>query len=129
MPDFNDKIGYISPSGNPRYISDDIPLISCAAEWDRPALVMALLDHGAYVDRRDRRGRTALFFAVEGGSLAAARTLLESGSDVSAVDNKGLTPVAVARDAEAVKLLLEFGVSIDQINWDETDIPSYSYSV
>jgi|GEM_PF-1002777 len=51
------------------------------AECDRAAVVRFLLLAGATVDAQDKRGQTALFYAVQEKSAAAVAVLLEFGAD------------------------------------------------
>lgn len=68
------------------------------------------------VDYRDKRGRTALLWAIEGGHEIIIRMLLEKGADPSLMDRGDRTPLfwAVWSKHEAiVRLLLEKGVAVD----------------
>jgi ankyrin repeat protein len=55
--------------------------LMCAATSDDADLVRLLLEAGAIVDAQDKRGQTALFYAVEEESAAAVEVLLEFGAD------------------------------------------------
>ncbi|EMD97747.1 hypothetical protein COCC4DRAFT_115444, partial [Bipolaris maydis ATCC 48331] len=52
-----------------------------------------LLLRGAKVEARDSSGRTALHYAVEGGSLGCIKALLEAGADAQTADNDGIFPI------------------------------------
>ncbi|GIJ91861.1 hypothetical protein Asppvi_010836 [Aspergillus pseudoviridinutans] len=61
------------------------------------ALTKMLLGHPKpYVDNRDRHGRTALFHAVHQGNGDLVQLLLDNGSDISATDVEGLSPLHLA---------------------------------
>jgi ankyrin repeat protein/truncated hemoglobin YjbI len=55
--------------------------------------VTVLLDYGSSPDDRDRRGLTALHYAVRGGKLPLIKLLLERGARAGASDGNGLTPL------------------------------------
>jgi uncharacterized protein len=79
------------------------PLI-VSSNFDRLETVQCLLDHpsaAATINRRDKRGRTALRFACGvssvGGSLDVVRALLAKGADPSTIDKDGKTPMIIAQ--------------------------------
>ncbi|MCZ2816551.1 ankyrin repeat domain-containing protein [Modestobacter sp. VKM Ac-2984] len=89
------------------------PALHPAAAAGAPAVVQALLDAGADVDRRDpATGRTALHAAVAGSGHAAVagpgheapavvRLLLDAGADVDATTHDGASALDIARVAAA----------------------------
>jgi len=60
-------------------------------------IVQLLLDHHAAVNARDKDGKTALFYAIEGGSVPVTRLLLGHGADPNAKSRLGETPLHVSR--------------------------------
>ena len=99
----------------------DTPL-HLAAAAHKPGLISKLLDQGADVHVRNRRGAEPLHYAVDGGpgsprwDPAAQREsvalLLAAGADPNSVDKNGTSPLHRAvrnRCAEAVAALLEGG--------------------
>ena len=58
--------------------------------------VRNLLDHGARIDARDDRGRTALLAATHGNRVEVARYLIQQGADVNAKDSIKDTPFLYA---------------------------------
>ncbi|MBA3455114.1 MAG: ankyrin repeat domain-containing protein [Deltaproteobacteria bacterium] len=68
-----------------------------AARWSvcesYPDLVKLLVDAGAPVTRRDRRGRDSLFSFAWGGDADSVALLLKKGADARAKDQNGLTPL------------------------------------
>lgn len=77
-----------------------------------PALVRLLLDHGAEVGLADRRGMTALHYALEAAGPRTVALLLEAGAVVEARDRHGRPPLAYAtrrRSLELMTLLLDGG--------------------
>jgi hypothetical protein len=91
--------------------------LHAAAAAHRPDIVGQLLERGADVGARNRRGAEPLHYAVDGGGDAAAQRatverLLAAGADPNAVDKSGVSPLHRAirnRCADAVDALLEGG--------------------
>jgi ankyrin repeat protein len=75
------------------------PLIK-AAQWGFVEITRCLLDHpsaATFINIRDKRGRTALWWACGMGRTAVVRALLERGADPTTADNYGKTPMATAK--------------------------------
>lgn len=68
------------------------PLHCADAAPDEPGAISPLLDAGADVVARTRRGITPLHFAVIHRTVDSVRLLLETGSDPRSVDGAGRTP-------------------------------------
>ena len=78
--------------------------------------VRTLLARGANPDARDEDGRTPIFSALLGGSVALLGLLLESKADVNARDSLGATALHVAAEEvlpEAATLLIGRGADVD----------------
>ena len=78
--------------------------------------VRDLLARGADPNAPDDEGRTPLFSAVLGGSLAMLGLLLESKADANARDPRGATPLHVAAEEvlpEAATLLVARGADVN----------------
>lgn len=87
--------------------------------------VRDLLARGADPDARDAQGRTPLFSAVLGGSLALVGLLLESRADVDARDEHGWTALHVAAEEvlpEMASLLIARGAAVN-LQDDEGNTP------
>jgi ankyrin repeat protein len=89
-------------------------ILMVASYFGFEAVVKRLLDtHKADLNRRNNRGETPLWLAVENGHEAVVKQLVKPGqADVNSTDNYGQTPLLLAADTgrEAlVKLLLENG--------------------
>ena len=78
--------------------------------------VRTLLARGADPNARDAEGRTPLFSAVLGGSVALLGLLLESKADVNARDERGATALHFAAEEvlpEAATLLIGRGADVN----------------
>ena len=77
------------------------------------ALAVGLTASHFEIDEKNALGQTALHLAVQKGSLEIIRILLEEGSDLSAVDNEGKNPLAIAcldaQNPAIAKFLLNAG--------------------
>ena len=88
------------------------PLIA-AAETGQYEAAQLLLERGADVNKRMKRGQTALMFASYHGHIDVGRLLLASGADVNA-DFEGDTALSWAKQkdhAEIVNLLITSGAT------------------
>jgi ankyrin repeat protein len=77
---------------------------------DNRILINQLLSYGADIEGRDRKGRTALFFAVHDGKIESVRTLLESGARIDVTSDDGVKIrdiVAQHNDPSKRKILAE----------------------
>lgn len=78
--------------------------------------VRTLLARGADPNARDEDGRTPVFSAVLGGSVALLGLLLESKADVNAKDQRGSTALHLAAEEvvpEAATLLIGRGADVN----------------
>lgn len=75
-------------------------MLGLAAFHGQVRTVKALLAAGANVNRRDNRGRTALFDALEQGHLPVAKELLRAGARIGRRDLDGLTAADVLKRTE-----------------------------
>ena len=60
--------------------------------------IKELVRAGAELDAADRRGRTALHYALEYGSQDVARFLIKKGADYNIADNDGATAATLAAE-------------------------------
>jgi uncharacterized protein len=99
-------------------VSGQAPLF-LAARANSLEAVMLLLQAGADVNAKDKKGQTAIMFDSLWGyrpNLEIVRALLAAGADVNAVDQGGRTPLMFAsQDAqvELVKLLVAAGAKVN----------------
>ena len=68
-----------------------------AAYYNSPRSITQLIDYGAKIDAKNKRGQTPLHIAVEEGNLNIVKALLKHGADVSIVDNNNETPLDIAK--------------------------------
>lgn len=68
---------------------------------------------------RDRDGRTPAHTAAFGGDTDSLISLIASGVDIDAADDRGLTPLHLAaqqRNSGAARVLLESGCLVDPVD-------------
>ncbi|CAH2259533.1 jg24264 [Pararge aegeria aegeria] len=86
------------------------PLHLCCT-WGLTEVIQTLLEHGANINSKDAEGKTPLHIAIENQHAAIISLLLsQPGIDLSARDNKGVTPFAAAltaRNNKAAQAILE----------------------
>jgi hypothetical protein len=88
------------------------PLVAAAAA-NQPEAVQLLLERGADVNKKLKRGQTALMIASYHGDTELVRLLISSGADVN-VDCEGDTALSWARQknhAEIISLLVAAGAT------------------
>ncbi|KAH7253387.1 hypothetical protein B0J15DRAFT_595679 [Fusarium solani] len=87
---------------------------------DSAPLIHILTERGGELEGRNNDGQTALHIAAQSqGECNTLRALLACGSDVSAVDENGETPLSLAivwGSVESVKLLFEYGADISTVD-------------
>lgn len=80
-----------------------------------------LLEHGANINSKDAEGKTPLHIAIENQHAGIISLLLsQPGIDLSARDNKGVTPFAAAltaRNNKAAQAILEKNPSAAEQVW------------
>lgn len=97
----------------------NFPIISAAGEAE---VVRLLIDAGAEVNKEERDGGgTALHWAVLYENIEAVGLLLDAKADVSPVDEKGRTPLDIARDRNMAQIaeLLESAGGVSGMETDE----------
>lgn len=71
-------------------------------------IIQLLIQEGLDVNRANKFGLTALFYA----NLATALLLLQNGADVNKTTRDGLTPLHVVADVETAMLFMNYGADI-----------------
>lgn len=85
------------------------PLHEAAMEGKKAATIK-LLGEGAYVDEADKRGNTALHYAVMNGHEVVAKQLAKEGASLTCVNNDSMMPVSKDWGGDEIrKALLTYG--------------------
>ncbi|KAK8109560.1 ankyrin repeat protein [Apiospora kogelbergensis] len=114
------------------------PLLAMAtnSKFKSMETVSILADHGANLEAKDQIGRTPLLWAATNWSYDFAKTLLEKGASVSAVNNRGRTALHLTVDSsngrrggsgeqapapttpreEMLRLLLQHGADVNAVS-------------
>jgi ankyrin repeat protein/beta-lactamase regulating signal transducer with metallopeptidase domain len=93
--------------------------IHLAAHAGDLARVKTLIEKGADVNARDKRGNTPLFSAVLAKTDEVARFLIANGADVNAQDDLGMTPLLSAAGGgskKVIELLIAKGADVNARN-------------
>ena len=64
-----------------------------------------LMDNGADVNAKDKKGRTILMYAAVHGYAEIAKLLMDNGAEVNAKDKDGMTALMYTEYTEIAKLL------------------------
>ena len=67
-----------------------------AAESGHNDILLYLIKHGADVNNKDGRKRTALHYASEKGDLKVVQALLSKGAEIDVEDGDRCTPLMLA---------------------------------
>lgn len=81
-----------------------------------PEVVSFFFDKGVNIHAKNKKGETALTWAVGTGNILTALLLLDLGADIDIVDEDGRTPLMLASRLSYIqiaKMLLERGANID----------------
>jgi ankyrin repeat protein len=60
--------------------------------------VKLLVEHGVDINAVNKKGKTALMFAVESRQIRLINYLLEAGADINVADANGLTALRMAKE-------------------------------
>jgi serine/threonine-protein phosphatase 6 regulatory ankyrin repeat subunit A/serine/threonine-protein phosphatase 6 regulatory ankyrin repeat subunit B len=102
---------YATESRDSEMVSDSIYFLPVTKQLPSLELVKYLVEHGADVNAKDEKNKTALHYATERGSLEFVKCLVEHGADVNAKDEKNKTALHYAterRDSEMVRYSIYF---------------------
>ncbi|KAF7986998.1 hypothetical protein HWV62_79 [Athelia sp. TMB] len=103
--------------------------LQAASYHGHEGVVRTLLEHGARVNARGRKGANSLRAACYGGHINVARLLLKHGADVDApINNEGtlLQEAAGHDDFAAVQLLLEHSADVNAPGYKGTSLQNAS---
>lgn len=112
---------------NARNAGGYTPILSASAGRADAEMIGLLVEHGAWVDDRDREGTTALHTAAWRGNLDVTRCLIERGSSLDALMNGGgntpLHNAASVCSLGVVRALLDAGAHVDcRTTWGATPL-------
>ena len=104
------------------------PLRVAVCDSSDPSIASELIAKGADLEAKDEFGRSALYHAVQHGTVAQIKTLIKAGADANSVDSDGDPIVCAAvlssrRDPEASLLALLSGrpdLSLVSPRWNKT---------
>jgi ankyrin repeat protein len=88
-----------------RTLENGFPPLVYLARGDKgehPEKIRLLLEHGAPVNARGPKGRTALHYASAAGFIRVIALLLDYGADISLKDDEGNMPLDLARRGEKI---------------------------
>ena len=92
-----------------------------AVKRDDPQAIVALLNRGFDPDTRDPQGNTGLFLALQGGSVKAAKALLDwpktNVETRTAQDESPLMMAALKGHAEFARKLIERNADVNKTGW------------
>jgi ankyrin repeat protein len=101
------------------YVYEGDTALHLAAAANDVQLVETLLELGAAVDARNRRGAQPLHYACDGGDAAVVDALVAAGADPNATDKSGVAPLHRAvrnRRVSVVRALLDAGADPNRTN-------------
>ncbi len=74
---------------------------------DNPEIVTALIKAGAKIETTDKKGWSAIFYAVKYIQTAKLKILLQNGAKINLKDEKGISPLILAEQIKDTKLQAE----------------------
>ncbi|XP_031567099.1 phosphate system positive regulatory protein PHO81-like [Actinia tenebrosa] len=89
--------------------------------YNEKLIYYAIIEVGADVNKTDKDGKTALFYALSNDHEKVAHALIESGADVNITDKDGKTALfyALSNDHEKVAhAMIEAGASVNKVDKD-----------
>ena len=99
------------------------PLMTAAKEGSiGTESIVQLLQEGVDINKKDVKGMTALYTAVQQGCLENVKILLENGADPNIESRKGFTPLhdaAYGGDQDIVKILIQHGANVNSLIYAE----------
>ena len=104
----------LAKGANPNTITETLHETPLHYAASHPGMLKALLDADIAPDAQNYNGWTALYRAVQIGSVESVRTLLAGYARPDVADHAGVTPLMAAAEkghVEIARLLLEYGAS------------------
>ncbi|KAM9254439.1 ankyrin repeat and KH domain-containing protein 1 isoform 7-T7 [Dugong dugon] len=79
--------------------------LTIAADKGHYKFCELLINRGAHIDVRNKKGNTPLWLAANGGHFDVVQLLVQAGADVDAIDNRKITPLMSAFRKGHVKVV------------------------
>ncbi|OXB74252.1 UNVERIFIED_CONTAM: hypothetical protein H355_011704 [Colinus virginianus] len=98
--------------------------LTIAADKGHYKFCELLINRGAHIDVRNKKGNTPLWLAANGGHYDVVQLLVQAGADVDAADNRKITPLMSAFRKGHVKVV-QFLVK--EVNQFPSDIECMRY--
>lgn len=98
-----------------------------ACFWGYHDIAIKLIEKGANIDKKDRRGWTSLMHAIKGSNSKTAKYLIDLGAKLNSESNKeGPLIMACDNEMESTALeLIEYGADINERNFDNGFTPLF----
>jgi len=97
-------------------IVEGAPLVVIAAENNKMELFKLLVDRGADINLKDKKGSAAILAAAQGGNIEMLKYLRGKGQDINSRNRFGTTPLIAAastNNAEMIKYLIACGADVN----------------
>ncbi|XP_064133207.1 ankyrin repeat and KH domain-containing protein 1 isoform X10 [Loxodonta africana] len=98
--------------------------LTIAADKGHYKFCELLINRGAHIDVRNKKGNTPLWLAANGGHFDVVQLLVQAGADVDAVDNRKITPLMSAFRKGHVKVVQYL---VKEVNQFPSDIECMRY--
>ncbi|XP_051019247.1 ankyrin repeat and KH domain-containing protein 1 isoform X7 [Acomys russatus] len=98
--------------------------LTIAADKGHYKFCELLINRGAHIDVRNKKGNTPLWLASNGGHFEVVQLLVQAGADVDAADNRKITPLMSAFRKGHVKVVQYL---VKEVNQFPSDIECMRY--
>ncbi len=105
----------IEAGADVEYVNRTNPIHEAAKEGHLEVIKLLVELGNADVDSRTQKGETALAIATCKGFEEIVEYLLLKGADVNSTDNMGNSPINEASSANIIKILIEHGANVEQV--------------
>ncbi|XP_029439484.1 ankyrin repeat and KH domain-containing protein 1-like isoform X2 [Rhinatrema bivittatum] len=98
--------------------------LTIAADKGHYKFCELLINRGAHIDVRNKKGNTPLWLAANGGHIDVVQLLVQAGADVDAADNRKITPLMSAFRKGHIKVVQYL---VKEVNQFPSDIECMRY--